>query len=86
MLRTHNAALCIAESDDLQTPEVATASFSCYRLRKSEYAESALRQIENRLQESAIRGDVFAYFKHEDTPQGALQAEALLRNLRRDAQ
>ena len=81
MLRRHNAALCVAESDELETPEVATASFSCYRLRKSDYAQSALLEIEERLIKSAERGDVFAYFKHEDTPAGALQAEALLKRL-----
>ncbi len=79
VLRRHNAALCVAESDELETPEIATASFSCYRLRKSEYSESALREIEGRLERSAARGDVFAYFKHEDTPAGALEAEALLK-------
>jgi hypothetical protein len=25
------------------------------------------------------RGDVYVYFKHEDTPEGALNAESLLR-------
>ncbi len=27
----------------------------------------------------AEKGEVFAYFKHEDTPEGALYAEALLK-------
>ena len=81
VFRRHNTALCIAESDEMETPEVATASFSCYRLRKSDYAQSALLEIEERLKSSAERGDVFAYFKHEDTPAGALHAEALLQRL-----
>ncbi len=35
VLREHNAALCIAESDDLLTPEVHTAEgHTCYRLRR----------------------------------------------------
>ncbi len=37
LLRQHQAALCVAESDELQTPDVITAPFCCYRLRKSEY-------------------------------------------------
>jgi uncharacterized protein YecE (DUF72 family) len=82
VLRAHNAALCVAESDEFETPEVATASFSCYRFRKSEYKEEELAKVEARLQESATRGDVFAYFKHEDTPEGALNAESLLQRLR----
>lgn len=78
VLRDHNAALCVAESDDLETPEAITADFSCYRFRKSGYDESVLASLETRLQTSAARGDVFAYFKHEDSPDGALHAEALL--------
>ena len=81
-LRLHNAALCVAESDELETPEVATASFACYRLRKSDYSAEELRQVERRLRQSAERGEVFAYFKHEETPAGALNAEALLKRLR----
>jgi uncharacterized protein YecE (DUF72 family) len=82
LLRQHQAALCVAESDELQTPDVITAPFSCYRLRKSDYGPEDLRQIETQLTANAKQGDVFAYFKHEDTPTGALQAAALLKRLR----
>jgi uncharacterized protein YecE (DUF72 family) len=82
LLERHDAALCLAESDELETPKITTASFSCYRLRKTVYTEGELRQIEDQLQESAKRGDVFAYFKHEDTPEGAFHAEAVLERLR----
>jgi uncharacterized protein YecE (DUF72 family) len=82
LLRQHQAALCVAESDEQQTPDVITAPFYCYRLRKSDYGPEDLRQIETQLTAHARQGDVFAYFKHEDTPTGALQAAALLRKLR----
>jgi uncharacterized protein YecE (DUF72 family) len=82
LLRQHRAALCVAESDELQTPDVTTAPFRCYRLRKSDYGPEDLRQIETQLSANAMQGDVFAYFKHEDTPTGALQASALLKRLR----
>lgn len=78
ILERHGAALCVAESDELDTPDVATAPFSCYRLRKSEYPEERLSAVAERLQERAVAGDVFAYFKHEDEPKGALRARALL--------
>jgi uncharacterized protein YecE (DUF72 family) len=78
LLRQHQAALCVAESDELQTPDVITAPFSCYRLRKSDYGPADLQQIEKQLSANARQGDVFAYIKHEDTPKGALQAAALL--------
>jgi uncharacterized protein YecE (DUF72 family) len=72
----------VAESDDLETPDVITAPFCCYRLRKSDYGPDDLQQIEKQLAEKATRGDVFAYIKHEETPKGALQAASLLARLR----
>ena len=82
LLRQHEAALCVAESDELQTPDVVTAPFCCYRLRKSGYSPEELKQMETRLREKAALGDVFAYMKHEDSPVGALQAAGLLTRLR----
>lgn len=82
ILRAHSAALCIAESDDLATPEQHTAPFSCYRFRRSDYSERDLAAIRSRLQTRAAEGEVFAYFKHEDTPAGALYAARVLEGLR----
>jgi uncharacterized protein YecE (DUF72 family) len=73
-----NVALCQAESDKLETLDVATADFCYLRLRKEKYSADARKKISNRVEEAAQRGDVFAYFKHEDTPEGALYAESLL--------
>ncbi|MGH9595668.1 MAG: DUF72 domain-containing protein, partial [Edaphobacter sp.] len=80
ILRDHNAALCIAESDDLQSPEVHTASdFTCYRLRRSSgYTASELDTLAKRFTALAARRDVYVYFKHEDEPTGALNATAFL--------
>jgi uncharacterized protein YecE (DUF72 family) len=82
-LREHGAALCVAESDALMTPEVPTADFAYYRLRQSEYSEAKLGEIYARLEGAAGRGEVFGYFKHEETPDGALQAEELLQRWQR---
>ena len=81
LMREHNIALCVAESDNLQVPEVITADFAYYRFRRSEYPESALRQIENRLSDAARQCDVYAFLKHEETPEGALNAHRLLHDL-----
>jgi uncharacterized protein YecE (DUF72 family) len=81
-LRDHGAALCIAESDELSTPAEITASFSCYRLRKADYSAADLASIRDNLKAQVERGDVFAYFKHEEDPTGALQAARLLEELR----
>ncbi len=82
LLRQHQAALCVAESDDLQTPDVVTAPFFCYRLRKSNYKPADLAKIQSLLTSRATQGEVFAYMKHEESPKGALQAAALLKRLR----
>jgi uncharacterized protein YecE (DUF72 family) len=82
LLREHSAALCIAESDDLSTPAEMTAPFSCYRLRKSGYSTADLAAISGNLKTQAARGDIFAYFKHEEEPTGALQAASVLQGLR----
>ncbi len=80
ILRRHNAALCIAESDDLATPEVATATFHSYRLRRSGgYAPEELTAFAERFTKLAKKQEVFVYFKHEDEPTGALNAETMLR-------
>lgn len=81
VLRANSAALCIAESDKLTTPEEHTAPFSCYRFRRSEYSDAVLTSIRDRLQARTAEGDVFAYFKHEESPQGALRAASLLEGL-----
>ena len=80
ILRRHNAALCVAESDDLVTPDIATASFRCYRLRRNGgYSPAKLKAFATRFTELAQTQEVFVYFKHEDDPTGALNAESMLK-------
>jgi uncharacterized protein YecE (DUF72 family) len=73
-----NVALCQAESDKIETPHVATADFRYLRLRKEDYSAAAKKALASEIEGAASQGDVFVYFKHEDTPEGALHAEALL--------
>jgi uncharacterized protein YecE (DUF72 family) len=82
LLRNHSAALCVAESDELSTPDEVTAPFSCYRLRRTDYNAADLQAIAEKLKLRAKQGDVFAYFKHEEQPTGALQAAGVLKRLR----
>jgi len=81
VLRRHEAALCVAESDDLVTPDVVTAPFKCYRLRKSGYTGNDHEQIANTLRQRSADGEVFAYFKHEEEPTGVLSAVDTLKRL-----
>jgi uncharacterized protein YecE (DUF72 family) len=77
LLRRANAALCNAESDKLETPEVQTADFSYFRLRKETYSAKARKTLAGKISVILSQGDCFVYFKHEETAEGALCAEAL---------
>jgi uncharacterized protein YecE (DUF72 family) len=81
VLRHHSVALCVAESEDLETPDIATASFASYRFRKSGYSRAQLDVIERILRQRSAKGEVFAYFKHEVQPTGAVCAADTLRRL-----
>ncbi|MGA2117048.1 MAG: DUF72 domain-containing protein [Bryobacteraceae bacterium] len=79
LLRRHNAALCVAESEKLEIPEVITADFVYYRLRKPQYSPEDLDSIAAHTRQLLATGrDLYLMFKHEDTPDGALHAERLL--------
>lgn len=83
-LREHNAALCVAETEDMTTPEVTTADFNYYRFRKPNYPPDERKAMVERIEQHLHAGrDVFAYFKHEDTPEGAIYARELLGSFRR---
>jgi uncharacterized protein YecE (DUF72 family) len=79
-LREANVGLCQAENENMETPHVLTADFVYLRLRKPDYSESELCEIERRTQQYVRNGyPTFAIFKHEETPAGALYAERLLK-------
>lgn len=79
VLTDHNIALCWAESEKLEVPTVATADFAYLRLRKTKYSPKDRKAISAAAQKLVADGkDVFLFFKHEDTPDGALYAEELL--------
>jgi uncharacterized protein YecE (DUF72 family) len=80
LLRKANVALCQAESEKIETPDVATADYRYFRLRKEDYSAKARKALSHKVADAASQGAVFLYFKHEDTPEGALYAEALLKD------
>lgn len=82
-LKEHNRALCVAETEERVTPDVVTADFCYYRYRKPEYSQEERQAMLRRLREHLAAGrDAFAYFKHEETPQGAIYAVDLLKEAR----
>jgi len=81
-LKKCNVSLCVAESEKLEIPEVITADFVYYRLRKPEYSEEEIKSIADRARELLSQGkDLYLFFKHEETPEGALYAERLTSTL-----
>lgn len=83
LLRANSTALCVAETETLTTPDVATAAFVYYRFRKPSYSGDEQASMVERIREHLSAGrDVFAYFKHEETPEGALYAVELARLVR----
>ena len=79
-LRKHNVALCVAESEERTTPDIVTADFCYYRFRKPTYTDEERDAMSQRIREHlAADRDTFAYFKHEETPDGAQYAVGMLR-------
>ncbi len=84
-LQKHNAALCIADTDDLATPVVQTADFSYFRLRRVDYTSADLKRWAKEVKNAADAAiNTFVYFKHEETGTGPKFGAAMkkLLNLR----
>jgi len=83
VLKQHNRALCVAETEERVTPDVVTADFTYYRYRKPEYSAEERAAMLRRMHEHLAEGrNTFAYFKHEETPQGAMYAKEVLKQAR----
>jgi uncharacterized protein YecE (DUF72 family) len=79
LLEKHGVALCLAESETFEVPKVITAGFVYTRLRKDDYSQEDRAQVAANVQTLLAGGrDVHVFFKHEDTPAGAIYAEELL--------
>jgi uncharacterized protein YecE (DUF72 family) len=72
-LRAHNAALCVADTDDGETPLVATSKCGYYRLRRTHYDDDQLRGWVKRIT-AQPHARVCVYFKHEDEARGTVFA------------
>jgi uncharacterized protein YecE (DUF72 family) len=81
-LRERNIALCVAETEERDTPDVVTADYAYYRYRKPTYTPDERKRMVARVQEHLAAGrDVYAYFKHEETPEGVLYAVDVLKSV-----
>ena len=76
LLRSRDAALCIADTEAGTTPDVETATWGYVRLRDATYSDVELDRWAARLARRSWR-DAFAYFKHEETASGPMLAARL---------
>ena len=78
-LGRRNVSLCVAESEKLEVPETITADFVYYRLRKPDYTAGDVASFAGRARELLAGGrDLYVMFKHEESPESALNAERLV--------
>lgn len=81
-LEKRNVCYCLAESENLEPPDVLTADFVYFRLRKPEYTVEDREAIGAKTKDLLTSGkSIFLFFKHEDTPEGALYAEEMLQKV-----
>ena len=81
-LRARDIALCVADSEKFSTPVEITASYGYFRLRDEGYQPEDLARWAQVIRERAAHcGDVFVYFKHEESGIGPQFAKTLLEAL-----
>ncbi len=84
-LKSNNAALCIAETEELTTPIVFTADFAYFRLRRTDYTKADMKRWAKVIAEHQRQPkDIFVYFKHEDTGTGPKFGRQLLDEMTND--
>lgn len=82
VMQKHNLGLCVAEAEKLTVPDIVTADFAYYRFRMGTYGDVELATLIERVAARAREVEqVYGYFKHEETAEGAHYAEKLLQAL-----
>ncbi|MGH7295154.1 MAG: DUF72 domain-containing protein, partial [Polyangiaceae bacterium] len=64
-LRSHGAALCVAEGEALASPLVATADWWYVRLRRDEYPDGLIQEWAGKIRAQPWK-DAYVYLKHDD--------------------
>ena len=78
MLRARGAALCVAQSDALDTPLVATAPVGYVRLRRDDYAPGDLTAWATRLRAVPEWRQVYVFLKHDEAGRAPALARRFL--------
>ncbi len=74
-LRAVNASLCVADTEDEQTPRTATADWGYVRLRRVAYSDADVADWAAWTRAQAW-SDAYVFFKHEDAATGPRLAKA----------
>jgi len=77
-LKRRNVALCVADSDKMSTPVVATADYAYFRLRDEGYQRPDIERWATVIKSQSVPGDAFVYFKHEEQGKGPEFAKMLM--------
>ena len=78
LLRHHNRALCVSDTDDLPVSRIEpTADWGYLRLRRVNYTDAALKEWVKRVKEQNW-DTTFVFFKHEDEGTGPKLAAKFL--------
>lgn len=79
VLRRHETALCLSETEKQAPPEMLTAGFTYARLRLEDYTPRQITAWKKRFDGWLGQGiDVYVYFKHEDGGKAPAYARQLL--------
>lgn len=83
-LRSHNLALCVADSQKLSTPVEITADYGYFRLRDEGYTPGDIERWTAIIHERTWQcRDVYVYFKHEESGKGPECGRLLMEALSR---
>lgn len=77
VLRAHDSALCIADTDEQTVPFVATAGWGYLRLRGTDYPAEELKEWSARV-EAQNWTAAYVFFKHEEAGRGPALAQDFL--------
>jgi uncharacterized protein YecE (DUF72 family) len=78
-LKTRNVALCIADTENLAAPRIATANYGYLRLRREDYGKINVEHWVQFIREQETNWrDAFVYFKHEENGIGPKLATQMM--------
>jgi uncharacterized protein YecE (DUF72 family) len=81
-LKDRGRALCVADSEKLETPLEVTADFGYFRLRDEGYQLADIEEWARKIDALRQRcSDIYVYFKHEEKGIGPEFARQLMRHL-----